>query len=285
MSGVLPARVAVVGAGTMGGGIAQVFAEAGCAVQLCDVSPAAVERARAAAADSLGRFVAKGTITRANADAALARITAARLEDCAGVDLVIEAIAENAADKVALFERLDAICPPGVPFGSNTSSVSITMLGAATSRPDRVVGLHFMNPVPVMPLVEVVRGHRTSDATMALARGIAAQVGKTAVESADHPGFISNRVLMPMINEAIFALADGVGTADAIDSVMTLGMRHPMGPLALADLIGLDVCLAILEVLQQGFGDPKYRPCPLLRRMVSAGQLGRKTGQGFFRYD
>ena len=285
MSVPLPTRVAVVGAGTMGSGIAQVFAQAGCRVQLCDVSEQALERAFDAIRHSLGRFVTRGTLTSGDADATLARLERSSLDACDRAELVVEAIVEDAQAKRRLFARLDRICPPDVPLASNTSSVSITALGAATSRPERVFGLHFMNPVPVMPLVEIVRGHRTDGTTITLAREIAAHLGKTPIEAADAPGFISNRVLMPMINEAIFALMEGVGTVEAIDGVMTLGMRHPMGPLALADLIGLDVCLAILDVLHQGFGDPKYRACPLLRRMVAAGHLGRKSGQGFYRYD
>jgi 3-hydroxybutyryl-CoA dehydrogenase len=277
--------VAVVGAGTMGSGIAQVCAQAGLYVTMHDASADALVRADAAIRSSLDRFVTKGTLDAGARDAALARISPVRtLEECASVDLIVEAIAEDPAAKRSLFGALDALCPPHVPFASNTSSVSITALGAATSRAGRVFGLHFMNPVPLMPLVELVRGQETLDETMGTARDLCRTLGKTPVESADFPGFIANRVLMPMINEAIYALMEGVGTAESIDAVMTLGMKHPMGPLALADLIGLDVCLAILDVMRDGFGDPKFRACPLLRRMVAAGRLGRKTGQGFYRY-
>ena len=281
-----PTSVAVVGAGTMGAGIAQTFARAGFEVLLYDTSAAACDRARAGIRTSLDRFVSKGLLDAAGRDATLSGITPVEtLDACAPADLVVEAIIEDAAAKRALFAALDAVCAPHTTFASNTSSVSITALGAATTRPDRVVGLHFMNPVPIMPLVELVRGQATSDATMALARHLCDRLGKTAIDAADSPGFIANRILMPMINEAIHALMEGVGTADAIDGVMTLGMKHPMGPLALADFIGLDVCLAILDVMHEGLRDPKYRPCPLLRRMVAAGQLGRKSGRGFYRYE
>jgi 3-hydroxybutyryl-CoA dehydrogenase len=202
----------------------------------------------------------------------------------AGADYVVEAIVENVGAKRALFEQLDAIVRPDVILASNTSSISITLLGAATKRPDKVLGMHFMNPVPIMTLVELIRGQATSADSMRVASGLCATLGKTPVEAADYPGFIANRILMPMINEAMFALMEGVGTAEAIDSVMKLGMHHPIGPLALADFIGLDVCLAIMNVIHDGLGDPKYRPCPLLRRMVAAGQLGRKSGQGFYSY-
>jgi 3-hydroxybutyryl-CoA dehydrogenase len=279
------ASVAVVGAGTMGSGIAQVFAQAGFQVVLHDVSADALERSGAAIRSSLDRFVAKGTLDPAARDATMARISRVpTLEACASVDLVVEAIVEDPAAKRALFGALDGVCRPGVPLASNTSSVSITTLGAATTRPDRVFGLHFMNPVPLMPLVELVRGQETRDDIMCTARDLCHALGKTPVESADFPGFIANRVLMPMINEAIYAVMEGVGTVESIDAVMTLGMKHPMGPLRLADFIGLDVCLAILDVMREGFGDPKYRACPLLRRMVAAGRLGRKTGQGFYDY-
>jgi 3-hydroxybutyryl-CoA dehydrogenase len=277
--------IGVVGAGTMGNGIAQVFAQAGFAVRLVDVSEPLLDRGRQSIQDSLDRFVEKGKLTAADRNAALDRIrTSTGLDRLVDADYIVEAIVENVAAKQALFTSLDAIASPGVILASNTSSISITTLAAATRRPGRVVGMHFMNPVPMMTLVELVRGQATSDDAMRTGFELCARLGKTAVESADYPGFIANRILMPMINEAVYAVMDGVGTPQAIDTVMKLGMNHPMGPLALADLIGLDVCLAILEVLQQGFGDPKYRPCPLLRRMVAAGQLGRKTSQGFYPY-
>jgi 3-hydroxybutyryl-CoA dehydrogenase len=269
----------------MGNGIAQVFAHAGFTVRLCDSEPAALDRARTAIEKSLGRFVEKGKLTAADRDATLARLsTGCEFEAFADVDYVVEAIAEQVDAKRSVFERLDAITRPGVMLTSNTSSISITVLGAATRRPDKVLGMHFMNPVPLMPLVEIIRGQATSPESMLVATELCIQLNKTAVEAADYPGFISNRILMPMINEAIYALMEGVGTAEAIDTVMKLGMNHPMGPLTLADFIGLDVCLAILNVLHDGLGDPKYRPCPLLRRMVAAGQLGRKSGRGFYTY-
>ena len=278
--------IAVVGAGTMGNGIAQVFAQAGFDVQLHDASPAALDRARASIDKSLAKLVEKAKIVAADRDAAIARITpASSIEQAAGADYVVEAILESLEAKRDLFKRLDAITGPDVILTSNTSSISITALGAATSRPDRVLGMHFMNPVPLMTLVELIRGQATSDASMATATGLVTKLGKTAVEAADYPGFIANRILMPMINEAVFAVMEGVGTPEAIDTVMKLGMNHPMGPLTLADFIGLDVCLAILDVLHTGLGDPKYRACPLLRRMVTAGHLGRKTKRGFYTYE
>jgi 3-hydroxybutyryl-CoA dehydrogenase len=279
------ARVGVIGAGTMGHGIAQVFAQAGFAVQLHDSSAPALDRARQGIEKSLAKFVEKGTLAAAARDAALGRLTTeASLDALAGVDLVVEAIVEAREAKTALFGALDRLMPPATLLASNTSSISITALGAATSRPDRVFGLHFMNPVPLMPLVELIRGQATSADTMATGLALTTALGKTGIESADYPGFIANRILMPMINEAVFALMEGVGTAEAIDSVMKLGMNHPMGPLTLADFIGLDVCVAILDVLHEGLGDPKYRACPLLRRLVAAGQLGRKSGRGFYSY-
>lgn len=277
--------VGVVGAGAMGNGIAQVFAQAGFEVRLHDAVQPALERSRKTIETSLGKFVDKGTITAADRDAALTRLRATgSIDDLAAADFIVEAIVENAEAKRALFARLDAITRPDVILSSNTSSISITTLGAATSRPDKVLGMHFMNPVPIMSLVELVRGQATSPESMAVASELCRRLGKTAVEAADYPGFISNRVLMPMINEAVYCVMEGVGTPEAIDTVMKLGMNHPMGPLTLADFIGLDVCLAILNVLHDGFGDPKYRPCPLLQRMVAAGQLGRKSGSGFYDY-
>jgi 3-hydroxybutyryl-CoA dehydrogenase len=278
-------RIGVVGAGTMGNGIAQVFAQSGFEVRLCDMVPAAIECARGSIEKSLAKFVEKGKMTAPDRDAALGRLsTGSDLDALADVDYVVEAIAENLEAKTDVFRRLDAMTRPDVVLSSNTSSISITVLGAATKRPDKVLGMHFMNPVPLMTLVELIRGQATSPESMAIATGLCVTLGKTPVEAADYPGFIANRILMPMINEAIYAVMEGVGTPEAIDAVMKLGMNHPMGPLTLADFIGLDVCLAILNVLHDGLGDPKYRPCPLLRRMVAAGHLGRKSGQGFYTY-
>jgi len=277
--------VGVIGAGTMGNGIAQVFATAGFDVRVQDVSPGALDRAVKTIARSLDKLVEKSRLTAADRDAALARITTSTtLEPFAEVDYIVEAAIEHLDTKKTLFQTLDTLTRPEVVLSSNTSSISITTLGAATRRPDRVLGMHFMNPVPLMTLVELIRGQATSPDSMGLASALCARLGKTGVEAADYPGFIANRILMPMINEAIFAVMEGVGTPEAIDAVMKLGMNHPMGPLTLADFIGLDVCLAILDVLYEGFRDPKYRACPLLRRMVAAGHLGRKSGQGFYRY-
>ena len=277
--------VGVVGAGTMGNGIAQVFAQAGFAVQLVDVAEPMLDRARASIEKSLAKFVDKGKVTAADRDAALGRLsTATRLETLATADYIVEAIIEEAGAKQALFARLDTICVPHALLASNTSSISITLLGATTRRPGQVLGMHFMNPVPLMALVELIRGQATSDATMRVAHDLCRVLGKTGVEAADYPGFIANRILMPMLNEAFYAVMEGVGTPQAIDSVIKSGLNHPMGPLTLADFIGLDVCLAILDVLHDGFGDPKYRPCPLLKRMVAAGHLGRKSGRGFYEY-
>ena len=277
--------IGVVGAGTMGSGIAQAFAQAGFAVRLVDVAEPLLDRARRGVEKSLDTFVNKGKVSSADRDAALGRLTTATAIDrLVEADYIVEAIVENVEAKRALFTSLDAIAKPEVILASNTSSISITLLGAATKRPDRVLGMHFMNPVPLMTLVEMIRGQATSDESMRIGSELCRRLGKTPVEAADFPGFIANRILMPMINEAIYAVMEGVGTPEAIDTVMKLGMNHPMGPLTLADFIGLDVCLAILNVLHDGIGDPKYRPCPLLRRMVAAGQLGRKSGQGFYSY-
>ena len=278
-------RVGVIGAGTMGNGIAQVFTQAGFDVRLIDAAAPALDRARTSIEKSLDKFVEKSKLTAIDRDAALARlVTGTDINALADADYVVEAIFEDVSTKRDLFVRLDQITRHSVILASNTSSISITMLGAATTRPDKVLGMHFMNPVPVMSLVELIRGQATSAESMLTAAKLCMELGKTAVEAADYPGFIANRILMPMINEAIFALMEGVGTAEAIDTVMKLGMNHPMGPLALADFIGLDVCLAIMNVLHEGLGDPKYRPCPLLRRMVAAGQFGRKSGRGFYEY-
>ena len=277
--------IGVIGAGTMGNGIAQVFAQSGFTVTLVDVAQPLLDRARTTIEKSLGKFVEKGKLAAADRDASLERLrTATSVDQLADADYVVEAIVENAETKRGLFTSLDAITKPEVILASNTSSISITLLGAATTRPDKVLGMHFMNPVPLMTLVEMIRGQATSDASMRTASELCTALEKTPIEAADYPGFIANRILMPMINEAIFAVMEGVGTPEAIDTVMKLGMNHPMGPLTLADFIGLDVCLAILNVLHDGIGDPKYRPCPLLRRMVAAGHLGRKSGQGFYTY-
>jgi 3-hydroxybutyryl-CoA dehydrogenase len=277
--------VGVIGGGTMGSGIAQVFAAHGFRVYLQDVSQAALDRARGGIEKSLGKFVEKGRLAASDRDAALERlVVTTKLDHFGEVDFVVEAIIEDAHAKRALFGQLDVVVPAGRVLSSNTSSISITTLGAATKRPELVLGMHFMNPVPLMALVELIRGQATSDGAMAIATALCDRLGKTAVEAADYPGFISNRILLPMINEAVFAVMEGVGTPEAIDTVMKLGMNHPMGPLTLADFIGLDVCVAILDVLHDGLGDPKYRCCPLLRRMVAAGHLGRKTGRGFYTY-
>ena len=277
--------IGVIGAGTMGSGIAQSFAQAGFAVRLVDVSGPMLERARASIAKSLAKFVDKGTLTAADRDAVLTRLSVhTGVSFLADADYVVEAIVEDADAKRALFSTLDTVVRPDVILASNTSSIPIATLAAATTRADRVLGMHFMNPVPLMVLVEVIRGPRTSDASMRTAFDLCAKLGNTAVESADRPGFSANRVLMPMINEAIYAVMEGVGTPEAVDTVMKLGMNHPMGPLTLADFIGLDVCLAILRVLHDGFKDAKYAPCPLLERMVADGKLGRKSGEGFYKY-
>ena len=278
-------RAAVIGAGTMGNGIAHVFAQHGWEVALIDTAPAALDSAVATIRANLDRQVKKGTLAPEAPAEVLARITPATgLDSAAGAALVVEAASENPAVKFSVFEQLDRVCAPDAILATNTSSISITEIAARTRRPEQVIGMHFMNPVPVMQLVEVIRGYATTDATTRSVMQTAAALGKTPVEVNDYPGFVSNRVLMPMINEAIFCVMEGVATPEAIDTVMKLGMAHPMGPLALADFIGLDVCLAILEVLQAGLGDDKYRACPLLRKMVAAGYLGRKSGRGFFEY-
>jgi 3-hydroxybutyryl-CoA dehydrogenase len=278
-------RIGVIGAGQMGAGIAHVSALAGREVVLADVSVALAEKGLAVVRKNLGRQVEKGKVTAEGAEAALARITVSGdVASFADADLVVEAIVENEAVKRELFARLDGLMKAGAILASNTSSISITRLAAATKRPEHVIGMHFMNPVPVMQLVEVIRGIATSDETTASVVAAAKEMGKVPVECRDFPGFVSNRVLMPMINEAVFAVFEGVATPEAVDTIMKLGMNHPMGPLTLADFIGLDTCLAILRVLHQGLGDDKYRPCPLLVQMVDAGWVGKKAGRGFYRY-
>jgi 3-hydroxybutyryl-CoA dehydrogenase len=269
----------------MGNGIAHVFAQSGFDVTMIDIAQAALQRGVDTIASNLDRQIKKGTLQAAEKDAILGRVkTESSVDAIAGASLVIEAVTENRDLKFKIFADLDSKADPGAILASNTSSISITEIAARTKRPESVIGMHFMNPVPVMQLVEVIRGIATSDATTTKVMELSKKVGKTPVEAKDYPGFIANRILMPMINEAVYCLMEGVGSAEAIDTVMKLGMNHPLGPLALADLIGLDTCLAILEVLHDGLGDPKYRPCPLLRTYVAAGWLGRKTKKGFFTY-
>ncbi len=279
-------NVAVVGAGTMGNGIAHVFALKGFNVRVIDTGQEILDRALATISKNLDRQVKKDVITSDDKAATLDHITAntdlPTAKDC---QLVVEAAFESLEVKLDLFRELEEVCPPETILASNTSSLPITQLAATTKRPEKVIGMHFMNPVPMMKLVEIIRGHATSDETFNVVFELCDKLGKTGVEVNDYPGFVSNRVLMPMINEAIFAVYEGVATPDSVDTVMKLGMGHPMGPLTLADFIGLDVCLAIMEVLYDGFNDPKYRPCPLLRKMVLAGHLGRKSGRGFYVYD
>ena len=278
-------NIVVIGGGTMGNGIAHTAAASGFRTTLVDVADTLIERALSTISANLQRAVDKGKLTAGEKQSILGRITTTtNIDSVTDADLVVEAIVENVAAKTQLFEKLDKITKRECILASNTSSISITKIAAATKRPDKVIGMHFMNPVPVMTLVEVIRGIATSDETYRSVDELAKKMGKTPIEVNDYPGFISNRVLMPMINEAIFALYEGVATRESIDGVMQLGMNHPMGPLTLADFIGLDVCLAILRVLEQGFGDPKYRPCPLLVKMVDAGWLGRKTKRGFYSY-
>lgn len=277
--------VGVVGAGTMGNGIAHVFAKSGYEVLLCDVEQKILDRAQATISANLDREVAKNKITVEDKTAALARIrTSVTRDQLGGCDFIVEAASEKFEIKSQLFRELDQTCRPEVILSSNTSSISITKLAAVTKRPANVIGMHFFNPVPMMKLVEVVRGLATSDATFETVRRLSEKMGKTPVEVNDAPGFVSNRVLMPLLNEAMFAVMEGVASPQAVDEVFKLGMAHPMGPLALADFIGLDVCLDIMRVLHSGLGDPKYRPCPLLIKMVDAGRLGKKSGQGFYKY-
>jgi 3-hydroxybutyryl-CoA dehydrogenase len=278
-------RIGVVGAGTMGSGIAEVAAVAGLEVQLCDAVAGQIEKSRQVIRSSLDKAARRGKLSPSEVDPILGRIDyASHIDAIANCEFVVEAIVENAKDKSLMLAELGRITRPETVLASNTSSISITRLGDASGRPDRFIGMHFFNPVPIMPLVEVVRGRATNDATVLATEQLARRMGKTPVRANDAPGFVANRVLMPMINEAIYALADGVADAASIDQIMVLGCNHPMGPLALADLIGLDVCLFIMEVLERDTGDPKFKPCPLLRQKVASGQLGRKSKRGFYEY-
>ena len=278
-------KVSVIGAGTMGNGIAHVFAMKGFTVNLVDVSEDALKKALGTITKNLDRMVAKATITEDIKSSTLANLTTqTSLNACADSDLVIEAATENLDIKLKIFKQLDELCKPETILASNTSSISITKIGAVTKRPDKVIGMHFMNPVPLMKLVEVIKGYATSDEVLNQTMEMSRKLGKSPVEVNDYPGFVANRILMPMINEAIYTLYEGVAGVEEIDTVMKLGMSHPMGPLQLADFIGLDVCLAILRVLHDGFGNPKYAPCPLLVNMVTAGYLGAKSGEGFYNY-
>lgn len=280
-------KIAVIGAGTMGNGIAHVFAQYGYQVSLIDLNPAQLEKALSTIEKNLGRQVSKGVITEDIASAALKNITtfSTLAEGAKEADLVVEAATENENIKLSVFRELDSLTPPHTILASNTSSISITKIASATTRPEKVIGMHFMNPVPVMKLVEIINGYKTAPEVSAQIVELSKQIGKTPCEANDYPGFVANRILMPMINEAIYALYQGVATRESIDTIMKLGMAHPMGPLQLADFIGLDVCLSIMRVLYEGFGEAKYAPCPLLANMVQAGNLGVKSGKGFYEYN